>query len=359
MPTRCVQETTGRQPVRRFPSGATLALPAVSSEGPCAKVAWRLESAPAENRNDVVLGADGARFSPHVPGSYRFTAGSDSLEVTVIDGASAPFAHFNYYPGRSIATVGEAVWVADVFAPRITVLGTAGQTQIPVGPWPVAIAWRPGMVHALVAQRASDDLGLVDVASQRLVDAIPVGDEPAEVVVSPDGRRAYVSLAVAGAVAVVDLERRVVTSRIELAPDVRALALSPDGSRLYAARLRSGQPVRAPFADTPVAAERDLFFIDTGTGKVVREVLDVGATLRHLEVSADGKTLYLVRLRNETRGNLADGTPHFLDEVVRLDAASGEVLTSADLGRQASAAGFAVSLQGLVEHEGQIGRAHV
>jgi mono/diheme cytochrome c family protein len=336
----------GAQPVDRFPAGWTFALPALDGAAVCADAAWELAEAPSGNANEIV----GARFTPHVDGVhvFRVATTAEELRLTVIDPSTVPFQHHGYYPGTSIAWVAGAPWTADVYRATVTVVDPVGGgvEPIAVGPWPVAVAWREGMDHAVVAQRASDDLGLVDVASHRIVDAIPVGDEPANLVLSPDGGTAYVALAVSGQIAVVDLAARAVSRRIAAAPDVRALALSPDGATLYAARLRSRHPVRAPFPDTPVEDERDIVVIDVARGEVVRTLVDVGTTIRHLEVSGDGAVLYASRLRNDTTGNIADGKPHFLDEVVRFDAATGAVLGAADLGRQPSSGGMAVTAQG-------------
>jgi YVTN family beta-propeller protein len=350
---RCAPGGAGGQAVDRFAVGSTFALGALERGDGCSEAAWELVEAPAGNLNGIEAG----RFTPHVPGVHRFriAATGEEQRLVAIESAAVPFHNHHYYPGTSIAAVAGAVWTADVYRPTVTAIDPVGGgvATIAVGPWPVAIAWRPGMAHAVVAQRASDDLGLVDVAGQRIVDAIPVGDEPANVVVAADGATAYVALAVSGDVAVVDLATRTVTRRIPLVPDIRALALSPDGRRLYAARLRSRHPVRAPYPDTPIADERDILVVDLATGTIERELLDAGAMIRHLEVSADGAVLYAARLRNDTRGSLAEGE-HFIDEIVRFDAVAGAELAAADVGRQASAAGFAPNIQGFAIADGRI-----
>jgi YVTN family beta-propeller protein len=348
---RCAPGGIGQQPVGRFLVGHTLALPAVEGGEACA-AGWTLAAAPEGNRNTI---EGGRRFTPHLTGDYHFRidATGEEQALHVID--AAPFHNLHYYPGQSIAAVGDAVWTADVYRPTLTAFDPVGGATdtIAVGSWPVAIAWRPGMAHAVVAQRGSDDLALVDVATHRIVDAIPVGDEPANVVASPDGATAYVALAVSGDVAVVDLASRAVTRRIPLVPDIRALALSPDGAQLYAARLRSGHPVRAPYPDTPLAEERDIIVVDLATGQIARELIDVGAMIKHLAVSADGATLVVSRLRNDTLGSLADGGK-FIDEIALLDAATGAPRAVADIGRQASSAGFAVTVQGFAIADGHI-----
>lgn len=348
-PAGCEISDPGAQPTDRFPVGSTLWLPAPGAE--CAH-SWSLESAPAGADNAPQLGADGyVRFTPAVPGAYVLQLGERRLDLTVVPVAPETFSHVNYYGTSSQALVDGELWVAHVYNPVVERLDPATLAplgHIDVGPWPVSLAWAPGMSHALIAHRGGDTLGLVDVASGTLEDAVWVGDEPAQVLVSPDGARAYVSLATDAAVAVVDLATREVVTRVPALTDANALALSPDGSRLYVASRRSGQPQRYPYEDDPTDAERDIALIDTESLQVERYFLDVGTTLGGLLVSPDGATLWVAGLDNDTVVDLGDSDqPSFMHRVLALDATTGEVQASADLLRQPSSGGHAVSLHAL------------
>jgi DNA-binding beta-propeller fold protein YncE len=355
-PSTCDATPFAAQPIHRFPVGGTYLLPVPT----CAGSTWTLAAAPAGNANAPVLGADDGitRFTPHLAGEYRFTRGDDAVTLTAVDAGALPFHQLNYYPTRSLALVDGALWVAGVYAPAITALDPAsGATlaTISVGGWPVAIAWREGMAEALVAQRATDSLGVVDVAARRIVDAIHVGDEPANVVVSPDGATAYVALAVSGRIAVVDVAARRVRATVTLAPDLQALALSPDGARLYAARHRSGHPDRYPYPADPVAEERDVFVVDTASLAIVRELVDVGTTIQWLEVSADGTRLFMSGQANNTYGTIAqDSNLPYVHRVVVFDTTSFALVAEADLSRQDGSAGPVTSLHGLVEAGGAL-----
>ena len=86
------------------------------------------------------------------------------------------------------------------------------------------------MPYALVAQRGSDTLGLVDIAAGRIIDAIWVGDEPGNVILSQDGSMAYVALSTESAVVAVDMGARAVvailTDEAEISDDdVREFAV--------------------------------------------------------------------------------------------------------------------------------------
>lgn len=344
----CIQARLDQQPTQRFPAGRTYYLPTLGDGGACGDLEWRLSSAPEGNDNAVVDGDDGVpRFTPVVPGDYVFAlAGtSETRTLTALDPATLPFHNLNYFGAHSAAQVGAELWVADVYAPRLTRLDPdtlASKGSIVTGGWPVAVGWHEGMRDALVVQRADDTVGFVDVEKGHLVDAVWVGDEPSNLVVSPDGTRAYVALQHEAAIAVIDVAARAVVSRIETVADPRAMAVSPDGRTLAVASHRSGQPVRLGFQADPVAEERDLALIDTESGSVRREVIDLGSTLTGLLFSADGRRLYVATQRNDTEISQVDPAGlSFQNLIVALDPATGEVQATVDLAKQEGSGGFA------------------
>ncbi len=359
----CIADVFAAQAHARFVAGQTYWLPVLDAGSACADLRWEVTQRPEGSLESVVKGADGIwRITPTTTGTYRFElagasrsgdVGTVTLEVVGADAKA--FENLNYYPSGSVATVGKELWVANVQQPTITRIDPATLKvlgEIAVGPWPVSLAWHEGMDFAVVAQRGSDTLGIValadDAGPARLVDAIWIGDEPAQVVVSADGKRAYASLQAEGAVAVIDLEKRERTDRIDVVRDPRAMALSADGKTLWVASHRSGHPDRYPYEADPVAEERDLAVIDTETGKVVDWWLDLGTTITALALGADDSELYMSRIINDTIVSLADTDGlSFVHEVAVLDAATGELLRSADLGRQASSGGPIASLHGI------------
>ncbi|MFV8751034.1 Ig-like domain-containing protein [Nannocystaceae bacterium ST9] len=359
----CVADVFTAQAHARFVAGQTYWLPVLDDSSACADLRWTVAERPEGSLDPIVKGADGIwRITPTTTGTYRFelagtsdsgSAGEVTLEV--VDANAKPFENLNYYPSGSLAQVGDELWVANVQQPTITRIDPSTMTvlgEIAVGPWPVSLAWREGMDFALVAQRGSDTLGVValadDAGPARLVDAIWIGDEPAHVAVSADGKRAYASLQSEGAVAVIDLDKRTRAARIDVVRDPRAMALSEDGKTLWVASHRSGHPDRYPYEADPIEDERDVAVIDTEAGEVVDWWLDLGTTITALTLGPDGSELYVSRLLNDTAANLADPEGlSFVHELAVLDAATGELLRSADLGRQASSGGPVVSLHGI------------
>ena len=350
-PGPCQIKPLDRQPTARFVRGQTFYLPTIVGGG-CSPSDWTLTQAPEGQREALVFGDDHARFTPVTPGLYTFTLREHVQTLQVVEFEASQHMNYNYYPTRSIARVGEEVWVTNVYSPTISRLKPDDLTElgqpIATGAWPVALAWREGMEVVVVAQRGEDTLGLIDRTSGRLVDAIWVGDEPTNVVVSPGGDRAYVTL-VSGELVAVDLARRAVAARAQVVEDASGLAISPDGQTLYVASYRSGHALRFPYEDTDPQQQRDIAVVQAADLTLRRHFIDVGTTLRALEVSEDGSTLYVANTRNdEAAKNLTDRSAlTFVYEVLALDAVSGQVKQRADLTRQPSSTGPAVHVAAL------------
>ena len=172
-----------------------------------------------------------------------------------------------YLPNRSLVAVGSELWIAEGLAPRLSrVDQTSGEVlgNIPVGLGP-PLAHSEALGVVAVTQPGNDTLGLVDVDSEQLVDAIWVGDEPAVVVIDDANALAYVTLETEDAIAVVD--RMHVRSPDDCPPSgPRALAISDDGTTLYVAGHRTGQPDRYPYAEAEWDTT-DVMALDASSGR--------------------------------------------------------------------------------------------
>lgn len=351
--TACEVQALSAQPTTRFVQGRTFYLPTIS-KGDCKPSDWTLFRAPQGQKNAVQADETGARFTPVVPGEYVFALenGEEDIEVTlnVVSYTPAQFMNYNYYQTRSVIKVGEELWAASVYSPQISRINPddlSDKGTILAGSWPVALAHKAGAGQVVVANRGSDTLGIIDVESKTLVDAVWVGDEPSNVVLSPDGQTAYVVL-YGGEVVAVDLTMRTVKGRVQVLQDASAVAISPDGQTLYVAAYRSGHPQRFPYEDGDKANEKDIAVINTTDMSLTKHFIDVGTTIRWLELSEDGKTLYVANTTNNGEDNLADENgKSFVYEVLVMDASTGDIKKRADLSRQDSSKGFAVHLYGM------------
>lgn len=345
----CTLQAFDRQPESRFPVGRAYYLPA-GCDG-----AWTVDSGPG---SATVQGTfeDGYRITPTEPGTYSLSHDAgETIEFTAVRATDAPFHNFNYYPTRSLAVVGDEIWVAGVQDPRVIRLGAddlADRGAIEVGGWPVALEYSEAADIVVVVQRADDTLGFIDPESGALIDSLWVGDEPSNLVI--DGETAWVSLATEAAVAQIDLIERRVVRRVDAVPDPLAMALNADGTRLYVAMHRSGHPDRTPYESYDADDEHDIAIIDTEAGERLGTILDVGTTINGLLVDSDSGNLWVATTWNDTVANLADpSAPSFVHEVVALEPTPGEAkrILGADLTRQASSGGHAVSLHAMAQTE--------
>ncbi len=109
----------------------------------------------------------------------------------------------------SVAMDDKRVFTADMTSPRLAVIDTTTNT---VGGWvdlpthAYGTAPTPDGRWLLVTLPSLNELGVVDLASLKVVRRIPVGKSPQEVIIRPDAKVAYVSCMGNGTVVPIDLD---------------------------------------------------------------------------------------------------------------------------------------------------------
>ena len=321
----------------RIAEGDLLWLP--SPVGSCEP--WTL--AEGASTNAVRTNGEWSSITVDGVGTHRFQSGDLFVEVDVIPSDDVPFHNVGYYPGRSIAQVDSAWWVAQAYSPEISVIEDGElRTEIAVGPWPVALALHPNGDTVYVATRANDSIGVVSVAHEKIVNSIHVGDEPTHIAIHPDGEHAFVALNTEGVIAVVDLAKGTVLDRWPAVEDISAFDLSPDGSKIAALAHRSGRPERTPLESDDIEDEIDGVLIDTTTGSVVTEFINIGGTNNSVLFAPDGESFYFTTTLGDNGQPLTSGLA-FEHRVRRIDASSGQIVADVDLTRQDSSNGVALT----------------
>jgi YVTN family beta-propeller protein len=90
---------------------------------------------------------------------------------------------------HSLSSAGIAWVLALAFSPAIA----AAITTFDVGDNPVDVAFQPNGAIALVANRGSGTVSVVEVASHTVITTVTVDTAPEGVAFSPDGKRGYVA----------------------------------------------------------------------------------------------------------------------------------------------------------------------
>ena len=81
--------------------------------------------------------------------------------------------------------------------------------------------------------RAADGIGVVDVATQRVMTVIQAGTDPEQVALDLDGTRLYVANEDAGTTSVVDIETGEIISTLKVGDEPEGVTTSPDGRFVY------------------------------------------------------------------------------------------------------------------------------
>ena len=160
-----------------------------------------------------------------------------------------------------------------------SVLGRAA-----VGQEPFCVATSAGV--AVATNYGSDSLSVLTISGDtlRVAATIPVGDEPRGVVLSREGKTAYVALGGEDVIVVVDLASRKVLKRLPTGLEPWHVALTPDGKRLVVGCTRA----------------RTLSVYALPSGEELYTVPLNGRNVRHIGISPDGKQA-LVPFINERR----------------------------------------------------------
>lgn len=197
------------------------------------------------------------------------------------------------------------------------------------------------------SDKAADGVGVVDVATRKLVKKLSVGSDPEEFDLSQDGRRLYVSNEDVKTASAVDIANGKVDRIVPLSQEPEGVAVTPDGKTLIVTCETGGdvffidiatfkvkghvkvgpRPRSVAFLEggklavVPSESAGNLYVIDTAQIKIVKTVaLPKGSRPMRLRTSADGSKLYASTGRGGT--------------VAVLDAKSFAVLDTIAVGKR-------------------------
>lgn len=164
------------------------------------------------------------------------------------------------------------VQAASVDVIRLQPLGLIGSVR--TGPTPSRVIVDPAGTWAYVTNQFAEEIGIIDLGTQRQTGTIPVHGHPLGVALAPDGRTLYVLTNLDRLCAVSIPKARVVTS-VPIPMTGPNLAVHPSGRRVYVPCWRAGVVVE----------------IDAHTLCPLRR-FEVGGIAQDLVVTRDGQTLY-------------------------------------------------------------------
>ena len=174
---------------------------------------------------------------------YGYVAAAGGDEVIKVDVASDTIVgEYGADTGEGIAVTpsGSTLYIAQTgqYSVIATNLTTGAQSEIEVGAYPQDVAVSPSgsLVYATVTggdsgPGGSDQVAVIDTATNTVTSSITVGNAPRQVVFSPDGSRAYVTTS--DGIYVINTATSRVVRFIPDSSDPQGVAVSPDASTLY------------------------------------------------------------------------------------------------------------------------------
>jgi DNA-binding beta-propeller fold protein YncE len=196
------------------------------------------------------------------------------------------------------------IWASNFGEDTVSTLDSAtGQavgTPIHVPAEPESIAITPNGRWAVVIGDANGTATVIETATRTPVKTVKFGTSVRTVAISPNGQRAYVALEAEEEIAAIDPETGEPIGSFPVPGKPLSLAVSPDGRELFVGLVEGGIAV-----------------VDTATDEVVGKPIPVGGVVTSVVFAPDGKTAY------------ATGDP--IDEVLVIDVALGEAVSSVPL----------------------------
>ncbi len=236
---------------------------------------------------------------------YVFTEDSNQIEVldTIIHEAvgtidTTPYGDTPFLGGLS--PNGQQLYVSLYDSNRVLIVDTATQTPytptLAVGNEPRNVAFAPNGAYAFVPNRGSGTVSVIDTAARAVTATLTVGNNPMIVATSPCLDKAYVTNRTSNTVSVINTTALTVTKTITGFNHPWGIVVSPFGRWAYVVNQE----------------DNTIGVIDTTTDQLIATWAIKADWLQMVDVSPDGRTLYVVD---------ADG-----GAVLTLDAFSGETL---------------------------------
>ena len=132
----------------------------------------------------------------------------------------------------------------------------------PGGESPIAVAVTPDGTKVYVANAGSNNVSVINTATNTVVKTVSVGNAPIGVAITPDGTKVYVANSGSNNVSVIHRPGNTVVATIPVGNCPRGVAITPDGTQAYVAN----------YGDNTVSV------IDTATNTVAGLPIPVGTS---------------------------------------------------------------------------------
>ena len=270
----------------------------------------------------LIFGVTGTALVQAQP--FAYVTNRDSNNISVIDTATNTEVDVDGNPNNGITKIpvgtapvgvavtpdGAFVYVTNQNSNNVSVIATAtntevdvdgnsgnGITRIPLGTSPQGVAVRPPGTFVYVTNFISDDVSVIDTATNTEVDVdgnpgngitrIRVGNAPSGVAVTPNGAFVYVASYFDNNVSVINTATNTEVARIPVGSAPHGVTVTPDGAFVYVTNQNSNN---VSVIDTATNTEVD---VDGNPGNGITRI-PVGNAPSGVAVTPDGVFVYVV-----------------------------------------------------------------
>jgi YVTN family beta-propeller protein len=104
---------------------------------------------------------------------------------------------------------------------------------IPVGQFPIGVAFTPNGAFAYVANQNSNSVSVINTTTRTAVATVSVGVNPWGVAITPNGAFAYVTNQASNSVSVINTATNSAVGSVSVGPNPTGVAITPDGAFAY------------------------------------------------------------------------------------------------------------------------------
>ena len=143
-----------------------------------------------------------------------------------------------------------------------------------VGSNPIAVAVSPDGTKVYVTNYESNNVSVIDTATNTVISTVDVGARPGGIAVSPDGTKVYVTNEFSSNVSVIDTATNAVIATVDVGNSLWGVAVSPDGSKVYVANENSNTVSVIDTATNTITATVEVGSGPIAFGKFVGPILE-------------------------------------------------------------------------------------
>jgi len=266
----------------------------------------------AQSNQTVVNGAATATVTFPATGCiYNWVNNTPSIGLAASGtGNILPFTALNTGNSPVTATItatpatAEYAYISNEGSNDVKVINTATNAVVAivsVGLLPIGVAVSPDGNYVYIVNNVSNSVSVISTASNTVVATVPVGTNPVGIAVSPDGGHLYVANNTSNNVTVINTSTYTVETTIPTNEGPVDAAFSPDGKKLY---------LSSNVASTVTV-------INTANNSIITTI-PVGVAPSQVVVSPDGATVYVE--------NFVSNTVSFIN------AATNQVVSNTNVG---------------------------